>query len=926
MRPALQRFLENPAAVSVLRKVLYLKSCGLCQHYSHRTSIEKRGKTEDPDGKDHEAYNDSSILSREAQDHNEGSRILATRGHLLTGDTGSGPRSTEKRNGFSAEKRGSSRAEELTEFALVSCEGSVAKDRRDDSSKAQDSGAHFQHGREQALTKRREWREHLSTFEQFQKESEFETSAVDRPRLVDNGSYSEDWLLWLELIRFRRRHAGIQGTRAIYMEIFSRGKHIPTKGDIGKELWDLLFQAGHQDPEFLKRVIVYATRLKRTTGNASPRLYVNIIGHALKVDPGSALKWHRLIKHEFAPSIENYKKLLRLSASWGSINHLRTLYNDYPLFGMYATAIPDLSKMQMYEEAIKWHALLSDHKDLPLEFNDLKPMLAYFVQAGDSSRVKQITGDLVQARSSVIDQATKYVRKKQFITLEIVSRQLGEVHGVAPKQLSDSFCARLFATKSFAVKTVINGLQMMAVDSIGPLSLREIAYRDECSPPTILRHLDDLKNAGILLDGSLFAYLLQKLVWEDNIVLLKSLVESDLHPDMLDDTNLQEKLLAQYYAAEDQLQVERTLAVLTARGSSEQERAKMWWNAVLRSHITLRKLDAVKSILETMQQAGISVTSRSSRHLRVHWLTRRQKGKRAERTQELSIIIRATKNTLESGGFVPIIAWKEIMRRLGMAGRLVEFENLALWLVDYYASPTGQQSILPDAPLQSAGYQEWMDARALLKNKNPSKYLNVLFTTAAQHAIVAWGFQQEVKMNPEPHHAWKSFRRLGLRSSVPYPRQIPWTWGLILLKKLQERGVPIQQVTVSRICRHRLTALFAHGTSNRPINRRSKWINDMRARAIARYMPIFYVREMESIWGRDLFRHQIQETNGVRHRRSKRSKYWSEKVGHNLYGQIRKGPIRKGFPRVIRRRLDRRKTRAAPIPVDEAEPVQLKIK
>ncbi|KAK0511337.1 hypothetical protein JMJ35_005910 [Cladonia borealis] len=907
MRPALQRLLDNPASISVLRKVLYLNSCGLCQHYSHQTSNEKRGKTEDPNGNNHEVYVCSSIFRRETQEHNEGTRNWVTQSYSVNRESGSGPRSTEKRNGLLSEKRGSLRAEDLTENALESCEGSVDKDRRDDSPKAQDSTAQFQHGRDQGLMKRREWREYLSTFEQFQKESEFKTSAVDSPRLIDNGSYSEDWLLWLELIRFRRRHAGIQGIQAIYLEIFSREKHIPTTCDTGKELWDLLFQAGHQDPEFLKKVIDYATRLKRSTGNAAPRVYGSVVEHALKADPRSALEWHRLLKQEFAPSIEDYKKLLGLSASWGSIIHLRALYNDYPLFGLYATAIPELSRMQMYEEAIEWHSLLSDHKDLPLDFDDLKPLLAYFVQAGNSGRVEKMIDDLVQARSPVIDQATKYVRKNQTISRELMSRQLGEVHGVAPKQLSDSFCARLFATRLFVVKTVINGLQMMAVDSIGPLSLREIALRDECFPPAILRHLDDLKNAGILLDGSLFAYLLQKLAREDNNVLLKSLVESDLHPDALDDTNLQEKLLAQYYAAEDQLQVERTLAVLTARGSSQQDRARMWWNAVLRSHVTLRKLDVVKSILNTMQQAGISVTSRSSRHLRVHWLTRRQKGQRAERTQELSIIIRATKNTLESGGFVPISAWKEIMRRLGMAGRLVEFENLALWLADYYASPAGQQSLPPDAPLQSARYQEWINTRALFKNKNPSKYLNVLFTTDAQQAIVVWGFQQEVKMNPDPHRVLKSFRRLVLGYRVPYPPT--WAWGLVLLKKLQERGVPIQQATVSRICRHRLTALFGPGNSSRPINRRTKWSNDMRARAIARYRPIFYVRKMEDIWGRDLFRHQIQETEDFRHRKFKRSRYWWDKVWHNYYG-----PYRKGLPRVIRRRLDRRKTRAAPIP------------
>ena len=902
MRPALQRLLENPAAASILRKVVCLNSRCLYQQHSHQTSNKKRGETEDPEGREHEAYVDSSILSREAQDHKKGVQIWVTQSYSLTTEGGSGPRSTETRNGLLLEKRGSSRIEDLTEFALESWEGSVAKNRMDDSPKEQDSTAVSQHLREQGLIKWRLWREHVSTFEQFQKESDLKTSAVDKPRLIDNGSYSGDWLLWLKLIRFRKRHAGIQGIKYIYMEIFSRGTHMPTKGDIGKELWDLLFQAGHQDPDFLERVIVYATRLKRSTGNASPRMYGSVVGHTLKRDPRSALKWHHLLKQEFAPSIENYKKLLRLSASWGSVNHLRALYNDYPLFGMYATAIPELSKLQMYEEAIEWHSLLSRHQDLPLDFNDLKPLLAYLIRAGDSSRVEIIIGDLVQARSPVTDQATKYVRGKKFIGRELISRQLGEVHGVAPKQLSDSFCARLFATRFFAVTTVINGLQMMAVDSIGPLSLREIASRNKCFPPYILGHLDDLKNAGITLDGSLFTYLLQKLVWEENDVLLKSLVESDLHPDTLEDSNLQERLLAQYYAAEDQLQVERTLAVLTARGSSPHERAKMWWNVVLRSHVTLRKLDAVKSILGTMQQARISVTSRSSRHLRVHWLTRRRKGQRAERTRELSIIIYATKNTLESGGFVPIIAWREIMRRLGMAGRLVEFENLALWLADYYASPAGQQSLPTDASLQSAGYQEWINTRALFKNKNPSKYLNVLFTTAAQQAIVAWGFQQEVKMHPDPHRVFKSFRRLVLGSKLSHPRQPLWTWGLVLLKKLQERGVPVQQATVSRICRHRLTALFAPRTSNRPINRRTKWTNDLRARATARYMPISYVREMENIWGRDLFRHQIQEINGFRLRRSRRLKYWLEKVGHDHYYQSGGG---------LPRRLDGMKTRAA---------------
>jgi hypothetical protein len=45
------------------------------------------------------------------------------------------------------------------------------------------------------------------------------------------------------------------GTQTIFEEIFRRDKHLPTRGSVGKELWDLLFQAGHRDQEFMEVVV-----------------------------------------------------------------------------------------------------------------------------------------------------------------------------------------------------------------------------------------------------------------------------------------------------------------------------------------------------------------------------------------------------------------------------------------------------------------------------------------------------------------------------------------------------------------------------------------------------------------------------------------------------------------------------------------------
>ncbi|KAL2047367.1 hypothetical protein N7G274_001388 [Stereocaulon virgatum] len=870
MRPALQRLLGSPSALSLLRNALNSNSFGVCQHHYSKTCF----------GDD---LGEAEPVERHEQKHSVTWKQTVKGSVEFKSRTGL---QTVNRNTLAQVRHGE-------DDGPVAPQGHAIEYWAGSPSRVPNAPKKTLEDNEQGLIARKEWRSRLSTFQQYLDESNLDAPISDRPLLIKNELYATDWLLWLELIRFRRRHIGIPGTQIVFEEIFRRDKHLPTKGSVGKELWDLLFQAGHQDQKFMEIVVTYAVGLKRANGNTSPRTYGSVVGHALKTDPKSALGWHTLLKEEIVPSIEDYKKLFRLCVSWGSVANLRDLYDDLPLLGMYTTTIPELCRLQMYDEAIKWHHLFCEHHDFPLEFDDLKPLLAYLAQTGDSRQMEQVISGLDEALPTITEVATKYIRKNEVISREILNRQLGEVHGVASKQLSDGFCARLFATRTFAVKTVITGLQMMAVESIGPISLREIALRDDCFPEAILRHLGHLKDAGISLDNSIFSVLLQDLARTSDQRLLRALVECDGHPDTFEDLDLQEKLLAQYYEVGDQLQVERTLAILTTRAPSQKDRARWWWNLVLRSHVTLKQPDAVRSIMDTMQRANIPVSVRSSRHLRVIWLSKRQVARRAARTNELSIIICATQSTMRSGGYVPIISWREIMRRLGMAGRLVEFENLALWLVDYYSSPIGQQSLPPRPLLQSSrdsrllesGFrQPGSEVKNLARNHNPRKSLNILFTTDAQQAIVAWGFQQEVKVPLRSKHAVK---RLQLGSTESYPRVRPlWTWGLVLLRRLQERGVPIQQATVSRICKHRLNALFGHGQSNRAMNRQAKWINDLRVSTTGRSTKESYVREMEDIWGQDLFRHQIQWDRGFEHRRKVHSRYWSERAKHGRWQSV----------------------------------------
>lgn len=714
------------------------------------------------------------------------------------------------------------------------------------------------------------WRGRLVTFEQYQHESNFENFSFRGPRLVDRFLYAQDWELWLELIIFRRRHEGAKGPMAIYKEIFRRDLRLPTQGIVADQLWDLLIEAGSHDSGLLEEILVYAMCLKLSTRRSWSEMYYSILLNTLKKDPDSAYSWHVKLRDDFAPSLEHYQKLFKLSLDWGSSVQFKGLYEDTPLRGMYKTVVPNLCKFQKYAEAIKWHELLCKVGDFPAEISDAQPLLDHLIYTGDTYRFKDIRKQLAKAKVGISNVAEDYDQRDRVITRETMNRQLGEAHGITPKTLSDSFCARLFATRFFSVDTIIKGLHMIATKVIGPLSLREIVFRNDFDPAAICYHIDLLKDAGMSLDSSAFCTIVRSLAVENRGGVLKSVVDCDLHPDTFEDHSLQERLLAQYYHENDLVKIERTYAILTTGYTVKNLQARQT-NLFFRSQVTLGRLEKVLALLEEMKRMGIPVTARSSRHLRVLWLSRRQVGRGPQSTEELSIIVQASQMTMQSGGSVSIIVWREILRRLGMAGRLLEVENLALWLVDWYSSP-----VVPKRAFASVYRGRALDEGHVSSeetpNFHPKGYLNALFTTSARHAIVAWGFQH----TPKPPRTFRRLKQASRRGEPPQlepttPTRTQWTWGLHLLHKLKARGLPVQQREIARICRHRLTALFGPGTSKRKLNRR--------ARAQNSYAEDTYVRKMEEIWGAGLFRVSRYGSKEWKGQTGRERKEWRERMG-----------------------------------------------
>ena len=724
---------------------------------------------------------------------------------------------------------------------------------------------------DEGYNERRETRRILPTV--GQRYSEYEVNA-------------RDIAPWLDRLRLQQRLHGMEGIREVWEQLKHANHDLPVEGPVAEELWDRIILGAFESDHFLEDVLLNASNIHKRTGR-SPKLYLRILTTKLQDDSSNALAWHRRVKPMLPPTVQDYQKLFEQSLRLHRNSIFESIYHDHALCPMYDNIVPKLCSVQLYDEAFRWHGLLLKAKDMPIHFSAIEPLLTHFAQLKDDQRVEQIVTSLLTTKmgrppgNNLESKLHRFVRSPEHgnLSRELMNKQLGEIHGIAPKQLSDNFCARLFATTLFRVDTVINGLVMMGTERIGPGSLREIVIRNDFSGPAICRHLDLLTEAGISTGTSKYVTLIRQAALGNRKQLLHSIINSDAHPDTYEDLSLQERLFAMYLEQGDLPQLQRVFAVITSE-VPETSLNMQKKNLYLRGHIRLRNRERVLTLLEEMKAKNIPLTPKSSRHLRTLWLSRRRVSKTSyiSRTlQDIFLISQVMKQTLGAGGLVPMDAWREIIRRLGMTGKLTQCQDLLLWLADWYSSPPNAADsgrslessfvrlaeskrrksnvtaiVSPPHSFQtSAAVNDLRTAPTSViprstaitrRRSEPGEqeiqhhHLERLFPRAAQQAIIAWGFQ----------HAARQPRR---------DERQDWTWGLRLLRELRERGVPIRREEVAKACKHRLAQLF--GTkwpSKRRVNRTAKRLNDQKlAQGDRGAMYGSYIRRMEEIWGSGLF-------------------------------------------------------------------------
>lgn len=413
----------------------------------------------------------------------------------------------------------------------------------------------------------------------------------------------------------------------------------------------------------------------------------------------------------------------------------------------------------------------------------------------------------------------------------------GDATHMESKLYNDKWSARWFATKWVSLDIAIETVHALKVDSIGPLSLQSIALR-EPNASDLAGRIRQLQGRGISIGNSLYSRALASFAKREQHDLLRLLLECDQHPESFENQALQRTLLMKHAEAGDWQQHELILAVQRVGAVDPQVEE---YNAQLRAYAAERDQVAIVKILESMRMNRIAVEVVSIRYILRSVLPSRTPGHRPDEhlpgyeRRDVDLAIFILKSIMEYNSHVPVTAWREVTRRLGMVGRITDLHSLSLWLADRYNPSTRarQASVLTLA--------RKLDSNVSLSPSHPLHPLRILFPDVRQRAIVEWSFIHGMVS----YASWARDNAEMARMSTAEERRAhvleKITRGIRFLKQLAQHGVYVKEANVRHAVYVRLVILYGPGNSNKPYNR-----------AVRPYNPLSLeemVRGADEAWG-----------------------------------------------------------------------------
>lgn len=683
-------------------------------------------------------------------------------------------------------------------------------------------------------------------------------------RLVDDPDRRRDFLLWGELLRYRQRHYGVEGTLDIFRALIDRvdGVYLPVEGELADFFWRSFINLGLEREHILQRLVVYAQTVWNEERKRWPKFYESVVsGFFRRGMPHQAIKWHIKLRQLHLSRPSDIVRILEPALS-APTNRLPALtkgkrrplspgisaFQTICLFtkghDLYRPVISTLLQLGYAEDALSMHEFLLDEQHHAHSYQDVYPLLNYANKYGllhDFQSLKKYVDARFPAEEEPVAQTDPAVGNQMPDTS---AGTLLMAKSLEKRPFKDELGARLFATTALGFDTVLSGMEMFGVKAIGPHSLREMGVRSHGSRD-IQEKLQKLQKARISIGDSVYARLLRRFASENREILLSDLLKSDQHPEVLEDAEMQESLLATNYMARDSRQYNLTLAILGELLPNGTELS----NVHFRKYIVAGELDFASNLADDLALRGESLSKKSVDFMVKRVLSVRRVGSGPIERQHdnhidgVAFVIRILQRIAPTGQHIAPELWIELLKRLGMTKRFDDLRNCSLWLARYYTSRAKHGR----ARKLSPSLLEMPDTTQMtLSADGAERMRQSIFSAQMQGAIVSWGFKMRMSSKPET----KAYSPFGVEGE----RLVPWMRGLVLLRELEREGVCLSLRWIQRSCRHRLAVLFGHPTlPARQMNRLLRRENPYGAETI--------LADIDRAWGEPLF--GVREQNDI---------------------------------------------------------------
>jgi hypothetical protein len=677
----------------------------------------------------------------------------------------------------------------------------------------------------------------------------------------------KDTARWAQELQRQERLFGLAGIRNAWDN--NHTLRLPTEDTLDAEcLWGTFLR----HPDLVFPVLSHAAYLYRKTGAVYPHLYELCMGHWLAQEKhvDAALDYHEQMVRNFELEELPLRHLARLGRqrfSPKAYDVFLKIYETSNERNIYDEVIPALLARGSTTTVQQWHTLCVRRGDLPSAKVASHPLVRAL--SAESTRLSDAEAKIICTVAGVgPGQASKMNEK-------LLRRLLGR--DMAPVRFDDTTCARMFATRAFTAEAVIKGIAMVGVNEIGPLAVRAMAAR--CDPISDLpQRFEQLRSLGIALQGCVFSLALDKFSSEKQWLVVRSILESDQHPEVYDDRKLQKELLDYYLKEQDWVQAHRTLAVLSLFYNDASTES---WNILLQAHVRSFSPRRIEQTLQLMRDKHVMLAPESISAIK-GCLRRRQRGHKPGRSSQgrfddVRFVERIFTGILESGmAQLPPTMWREILRRLGMLGRFRELRRLLFWLMSWYAPRNGSHfASLPKPSSLDAATERlraaYPDAHSKAYFRFPPHRsqaecvdhpIRQLAPQSLQQALIVWGFRAgflpnaplEQSMLP-PTLAKRHYRPKLLDAKLL--GRLDWSVGLRLLVQLRDMGLHVHHHTVTKTVQMMMINMFGRGRSLKKENR---------IMAAANTIPYAeYVREVNEIWGSPLLQEPSSHGTSVVH-------------------------------------------------------------